>query len=233
MKFGWKIIADPKKVSEFQDWHATNHLNRFFSNVYGAAMIRELKRYVTLSNAIVVDYGAGPGFLTKRLIHEGSIVYAVDISEESLNILKKNNPTIAGVILAGSGSTSLKSGFADAVILAETIEHLDDQLQRKIISDIYRILKPSGKLFLTCPNNEDLEAATICCPNCGGAFHPVLHLKSFTVDSVKTVLSGYGFSRVTSRATSWSLNRYPNLVVRAIYRIIKRKLPHLYCIAEK
>ncbi len=233
IKYGWKIKPNEEQVALLQDWHAEKHLDRFFSKVYGDSILIELEKIQDIRDKTIVDYGAGPGFMTSRLINRGGNVYAVDISPESLGVLKRNNPGIKDAVLSRNGEAGLSSDFADVVILLETIEHLDDQLIGVILKDIYRILKPGGLLFISCPNEEDLEASLVCCPNCGGAFHPVLHERTFSGESLCSTVKEYGFKMVKAVATSWSLSRWPRALVCALYKMTGKKLPHLYCVAIK
>ena len=75
--------------------------------------------------------------------------------------------------------------------------HLDVTLQ-----ELRRILKPrTGYLFLTTPNNENLEASTVFCPECGAVFHHYQHLRSFTVDSLQELMHSHGFTTTLCNIT--------------------------------
>ncbi|HWA33598.1 MAG TPA: class I SAM-dependent methyltransferase, partial [Cyclobacteriaceae bacterium] len=50
----------------------------------------------------------------------------------------------------------IASASADIVVLAETIEHIPDQLS--LFAEIARILKPGGHLILTTPNSSSLRS---------------------------------------------------------------------------
>lgn len=231
MAYGWKRELSSKELSDFQDWHARTHLDRYFTNVNGRGVISTLARYVRLKSAEVVDYGAGPGFLTRELLNHGSNVVAVDISQESLAELKKKCPSVQ-TVFALETKSSILSDSADAVVLAETIEHLTDEILDEVLSDIRRILRPSGALFITTPNEEDLAAAEVCCPYCGGAFHPVLHVRRFTSDGLKRVLEMHGFSVSHVKACSFGHYWLPDFLVRIAAFMARKKLPHLYAVAK-
>ncbi len=57
--------------------------------------------------------------------------------------------------------------------------------------EIRRVLKPSGYFIGTCPDNEDVAGKTHNCPHCGGSFHRVGHVRSFTEDSLRAYFSEY------------------------------------------
>jgi 2-polyprenyl-3-methyl-5-hydroxy-6-metoxy-1,4-benzoquinol methylase len=101
----------------------------------------------------LLDYGAGLGNLSKRLLSMNRFerFYAADIMDkpEGLNDvvwLKEdlNNP------IQGYDS------YFDVVVAAEVIEHLENP--RSMVRDMFRLCRPGGYLVLTTPNNESLRA---------------------------------------------------------------------------
>jgi 2-polyprenyl-3-methyl-5-hydroxy-6-metoxy-1,4-benzoquinol methylase len=97
----------------------------------------------------VLDYGAGVGELTRRLVALGRFesVSAADIMRkprdlEEVNWIEQdlNEPT-----------RGLDGAF-DVVIAAEVIEHLENP--RFIAREIRRMLRPGGTAIVTTPNNE-------------------------------------------------------------------------------
>ncbi len=95
----------------------------------------------------VLDLGCGTGRYTIFLAKEGFKVYACDLSEKAIEIAKKGLP---GVIFKKCEMTELayEDGFFDAVICNQVIQHgmMDDIM--KAVSEIERVLKKDGILFL-------------------------------------------------------------------------------------
>ena len=98
----------------------------------------------------VLDYGAGVGHLTERLLslQKFASVTAADIMP-------------APTALAGRAAwieqdlnlpLSSADGAFDLVVAAEVIEHLENP--RFMIREIYRLLSPGGTTIITTPNNE-------------------------------------------------------------------------------
>jgi 2-polyprenyl-3-methyl-5-hydroxy-6-metoxy-1,4-benzoquinol methylase len=98
----------------------------------------------------VLDYGAGVGVLTRRLLalQRFESVSATDIMgipadlggkvewiEQDLNIPLPDH-----------------GGAFDVVVAAEVIEHLENP--RFMIREIFRLLRPGGTAIVTTPNNE-------------------------------------------------------------------------------
>jgi 2-polyprenyl-3-methyl-5-hydroxy-6-metoxy-1,4-benzoquinol methylase len=101
----------------------------------------------------VLDYGAGAGDLTRRLIalNRFDSVSAADIMHkpndlEAVNWVEQDlNEPISG----------FDSGF-DVVIAAEVIEHLENP--RFTMREICRMLRLGGTAIVTTPNNESLRS---------------------------------------------------------------------------
>lgn len=98
----------------------------------------------------VVDLGCGNVLWNEEKIP----VVGIDLNERSLdyNILKGR---ICKKIIAKSDSTSLADNFADIVIIAEVLEHIEDLESQ--LKEIYRILKPGGKVIATVPYDTNFS----------------------------------------------------------------------------
>lgn len=233
MRYGWTIEPSGEQLARFQDWHANVHFERFFANVYGDAIAATISTLLPLKGALVVDYGAGPGFLTKKLVRKGASVFAVDVSPESLQKLKNLCPEVSKVCLLTGGRAQIDDGVADLVVLTEVIEHLTSEELMEVVRDCARLLKPGGLLFVTCPNDENLMSSTVCCPNCGGAFHPVLHKASFDQEALRSLLVTFGFAALMARPTAWR-SGISGAAREWVSRVLlRRKLPFLVAAGRK
>lgn len=232
-KYGFKINLDPNQIINFQAWHAEHKIDNYFSKCHGRSIIDIIKRQINLNETVVVDYGCGPGFLTRRLVGECKKIYALDISEKSIEAIKSEKLDSVYVSLITPGCPNLEEAIADVVILVETIEHLDDDMLSTVLTDIYRMLKPGGKLFITTPNDEDIENSNVLCPNCGAVFHPVLHLRSLSENTLKTLLKNYGFRKIKTGTTIFSASKIKERVKQLLFLVLKKKGPILYAVATK
>jgi 2-polyprenyl-3-methyl-5-hydroxy-6-metoxy-1,4-benzoquinol methylase len=97
----------------------------------------------------VLDYGAGTGDLTRRLVRLGRFasVSAADIMPkppgmDDVNWIEQDlNEPMQGY-----------DGGFDVVIAAEVIEHLENP--RFTVRELARLLKPGGTAIVSTPNNE-------------------------------------------------------------------------------
>jgi predicted SAM-dependent methyltransferase len=100
----------------------------------------------------------------------------------------------------------LQGESVDAVFSLEVMEHLHDKLDgtleslisfsangpRKMFTEAYRILRPGGRLFLTTPNANSIDAML----NIAMLKHPFIyapHVREYTVDEVGGMATAVGF----------------------------------------
>jgi len=94
----------------------------------------------------LADIGCGVGRHYSTLSKYGR-VFCIDNSKEAIAACKKRG--IKDAILGDAINTKLDSESIDVVCALDIIEHLDDDLG--FLKEVYRILKPGGKLILTFP----------------------------------------------------------------------------------
>ena len=106
---------------------------------------------------IVADFGAGTGYFTSKLARKCSIVYAVDIQQEMLDLNAKQmrNKNINNVkfILGFNDRTGLPKNSLDLVILVDVYHELENPLE--IMNDIKSSLNQTGKVALIEYRKED------------------------------------------------------------------------------
>ncbi len=135
---------------------------------------------------VAVDIGAGTGFFTKEFLRKmpKGKIYACDISETMLNWMKKNivpeNPNIIPLKMAHD-TLPCENGIADLVYMINL--HHEIENHERLLNEIYRVLKPSGKLFIVDWKKQVMEQG------------PPIQIR-FELDEVKSQLETAGFSRV-------------------------------------
>jgi 2-polyprenyl-3-methyl-5-hydroxy-6-metoxy-1,4-benzoquinol methylase len=102
----------------------------------------------------VLDYGAGVGNLTRRLLDLGKFgeVVAVDLLpdrptglDDSKWLQQDLNEPLPGY-----------DAHFDVVIASEVIEHLENP--RFTARELFRLCRPGGNVIITTPNNESVRA---------------------------------------------------------------------------
>src|SRR5262245_38906306 len=84
----WQIEWTATHVKRFWDWISAQHNADYFSVTCSDALLDELRAITPLRGA-AVDYAAGVGGLTEKLLSRGTTVYAVDNSPESVETLRR------------------------------------------------------------------------------------------------------------------------------------------------
>jgi ubiquinone/menaquinone biosynthesis C-methylase UbiE len=127
---------------------------------------KELKHYreYGLRDTIsVVELGSGPGFVTEKLLRVfprldmTCVEIDPDLVTYASEHLKKSGFRRYRIVQASIGDTGLPRDSYDFAIVRLLIEHLSDPV--KALKEIYRILKPGGKVVLV-DNDFDIHLAT-------------------------------------------------------------------------
>ncbi len=148
-----------------------------------------------------LDYGAGVGNLTRKLLDFGGFeqVEGADILPRPENLPSE----IAWHRFDSNEAGVLPARSFDAVIAAEVIEHLENP--RQVAREWFRILKPGGTLILSTPNNESIRSLLALLLR--GHFvafqdscYPA-HITALLRKDLARILSEAGFSRVSFHFT--------------------------------
>lgn len=102
----------------------------------------------------VIDLGMGPGRWSQFFLHKGlKHVSGVDISTKMVKIAKKNiklkNFTAR---VANMEKLPFKADYFDIVFCFRSFKYVN--YPHKAISEMYRTVKPNGKILLELPNNS-------------------------------------------------------------------------------
>jgi SAM-dependent methyltransferase len=143
-----------------------------------------------------LDLGCGDGRLTAEL--EAGEVTAADVSAVALERARGRLPGARLVELEPDAPLPFDDGAFDLVLCAETVEHVRDV--QLLLSEIRRVLRPSGTLALTTPANLSFG---------GRRPHPLSpHLRFFTRRSLRRLLDELGFEvRSLERRSGTLLSR--------------------------
>lgn len=112
--------------------------------------VRELLRFERNIQATILDLGCGDG--TTEVFFEKYFpllkVNGIDVSEKSIDEARKKKlknavfQTYAGVLIPFNDESF------DIVFVAGVLHHIDDLKQPSIVNELFRVLKPGGRLYL-------------------------------------------------------------------------------------
>ncbi len=102
----------------------------------------------------VLDISCGSGYGSQFIALQGArAVVGVDVDEDSIRFASTfySHPHVKYIQSDAHSIPSLEDASFDVIVSFETIEHL--QYPRQFLSELRRLLKPSGQLFISCPND--------------------------------------------------------------------------------
>jgi 2-polyprenyl-3-methyl-5-hydroxy-6-metoxy-1,4-benzoquinol methylase len=181
-------------VTRFWDGVAQTRLSEMsFGAISGEECLQVFSPFLDKSKSYI-DFGGGDGHFAKLLCAQGYRVAIYDISEgrtqHAMEALSEYTGTFLGHVLPGSGQK-----FAGAFFL-EVAEHVLDGEITSTYQQIYDLLEPGGLLFLTTPNQEDLELGCTVEPQSGALYHRWQHVRSFNRDTLAAMLKPFGFNEL-------------------------------------
>lgn len=101
------------------------------------------------AGTIAADIGAGTGFMTEGLLQQGLKVIAVDQSPDMLEQLqqKYHDYDHLTCLVSEGNALPIENSSVDYAFANMFLHHVNDP--QKAIDEMYRILKPGGKLVIT------------------------------------------------------------------------------------
>lgn len=222
-----------EQIKAFWDYQSQFKEN-YFTHRYEKSLLDVIGEECAQGGKIL-DFAAGAGTIIEKLLSRGFQVAATDTSPDSVNSINRKYTGREGFIGAYvSDDDEYKDEKYDFILFFEIIEHLRRKEIAGILSELRQHLKPGGKIFITTPNNEDLEVEKVFCPHCSHTFHRWQHLQSFDTESLKACLVDNGLCPSKIVTTDFSLANLGTLqtcVMRLRYFLGVRKYPHLYALA--
>lgn len=199
------LIWTDEAVRRFWSYYA-DKTHTYFAESFGAEVVRRMAPHLP-KESLCIDYGCGSGGLTAALLDAGCRVAASDHSIDAVERVKQrfaDRPGFRGAwpIDAILGMTER----ADVIFSLETIEHVTDANLPAYFAGMAALAKPGGTIVLTTPNDEDLEAAKVFCPESGAVFHPMQHVRSFDRASLGDLLRRYGLRPDNIFATDFGVS---------------------------
>ncbi|HKU38928.1 MAG TPA: methyltransferase domain-containing protein [Polyangiales bacterium] len=97
----------------------------------------------------LLDCGCGAGAYAREYAKLGAHVVGVEYQRDKVRAAPRGVPGL--LVVAGDASAlPLSAASFDVAVLNEVLEHVPDQ--RRVLSELHRVLAPSGRLVLMSPN---------------------------------------------------------------------------------
>lgn len=109
-----------------------------------------LKLLENVKNKKILDLGCGPGFYTKILNENGAKIKGIDISEESIKIAQKENPSIELKVGDITKKLPFKNSEFDIVLSSLVLDHIENW--NPVFKEVNRVLKKGGMFIFSTYN---------------------------------------------------------------------------------
>jgi SAM-dependent methyltransferase len=160
----------------------------------------ELRRSFLLANVRAgdraLDLGCGDGAFTAELDAAGAATVGIEVADAAVARARRRHPGLDFRIAPIDGPLPLEDNSFDLVWSSEVIEHVADTA--RWLSEVRRVLAPSGRLLLTTPSHSRLRLALHGVERFSEPLGDHLHL--YTTRSLATVLEELGFEHPSIRA---------------------------------
>lgn len=186
-----------------REQYAKSALARFYWNYRDNVALSFIEQG---SRRKIVDIGCGEGITLEKMTKRFSDcdVLGIDGLAENIGICTKHG---LNAIMGDAYRLDLSNDSVDAVTFMEVIEHLENP--EKAIAEIYRVLKPGGRLVLMFPNDSFFLIARLAVFKFKEAAYDPGHLKQWTPGEAKEFLTVNGFKVRMARSLPfyfWSIS---------------------------
>jgi len=133
-----------EKAFQSQQWgkYPPEELVRFIArNFYKAVKRKDIK---------ILDLGCGTGAGIWYLAREGFSTFGIDGSKTAISIARKRiqKENLEAHLRVGDLiRLNYPDGFFDGIVDIAAIQHNKTRSQRMILNEVFRVLKPNGKIF--------------------------------------------------------------------------------------
>ncbi len=183
-------------------------------------LIKQIERRAR-GNPRVLNIGIGDGYFDQCAQQAGWHIESIDPDERAV-------ARLAAKGIAAQVGTAERlpqaEGSIDFVVISEVLEHLTDTQSELGLKEIWRVLKPGGRIVGTVPHAENLIEQQAFCPRCEEVFHRWGHQRSLTIPAVRSMLSNFTIEALGRTAFVDLWGRGPRGFLKGAFRKALAKL---------
>ena len=120
---------------------------------FGYKIVDMVLKHTEISDKEVLDVGCGDGGISVAFAKKGGNVVGLDLEEDRIELARlralEHNVKVE-LIVGNAENTQFKDNSFDIIVCNAVIEHVFNP--EKLASEISRVLKPGGILFIDTPS---------------------------------------------------------------------------------
>ena len=121
-------------------------------------IFREAKKHGKNNFHTILEYGSGDGRIARFMSAKCDEFICTDIAESVLNLARQQLTErfgLSNIRYAVIESLEAQESFADLIYSMQVVQHNPPQEQKRIMSNIYRFLKPGGLACIALSSLKD------------------------------------------------------------------------------
>ena len=143
----------------------------------------------TMKGMLALDLGFGRGEWLDMMKEKSVCCVGVDSNKLFFNDCKSRNLEVRHIdILDALGETADET--YDLISAFHVVEHFDVNIQLHFFSELFRVLKKGGMIFIETPYNGNLDVGAT------GFYHDPTHVRPLHEDLGKFIIEYLGFSHI-------------------------------------
>ena len=138
------------------DWYETSVKINLLQKYWHYRRVAEVGKFSQEQPGPILDIGSADGYFTRRLLNftgAGEII-GIDVLKTSVNYAKHRYQAIKALKfqLGDAEKLAFANNKFTSVYILEALEHVHDA--SKVLSEIYRVLKPGGYTIILVPSEN-------------------------------------------------------------------------------
>jgi arabinofuranan 3-O-arabinosyltransferase len=117
--------------------------DRFYSQL-AADSVRQLRSYVPLRGARVLDVGGGPGYFASEFREAGAGYHGLD---PAVGDFAEAGASVAGMVRGSGTALPIRTGAVDVAYSSNVLEHVGEP--EALLDELVRVTKPGGTIFVS------------------------------------------------------------------------------------
>jgi 2-polyprenyl-3-methyl-5-hydroxy-6-metoxy-1,4-benzoquinol methylase len=179
--------------------------NIFLRKLYHCVFGNYMGEVLSKTRGRVLDIGCGMGGILEDLARLGCETFGIEANPDAARICKEIGLNVECGFIE---DMIFPEDYFDVVLLFHVIEHLPSP--KKALDEIFRILKPGGRVFIWCPNAESYVAKFF--RDFWTGWHLPFHFYHFSPDTMARLIGLTAFETLKLRTRTSDLVLHKSLL---------------------